>query len=145
MCLNLITKQYNPPDPKVRKAWKYVKRNTYGGLFSIYQRHTYSKEWQIAKNAFITAYNEFNGTRPKYDSGFHVFATREDARKAKRILRSHGYGTFANTENIVLVKVEVKDVHTEGTDATTTELAYLDAKIKTLVASQMRIVEVVKD
>lgn len=151
MCLNLIQKQFNPPDPKVRRGWKYIIVAPFTGKFrSIYRNGvTYSTEWMTAETwATIKAQNDNSysySDRPKYQAGFHVFATREDARKARRILLQNTTGVTAKTPNIKLVKVEVKDVTAEGTDATTTSQEYFDAKIKTLVANQMRIVGVVKD
>ena len=156
MCLNTITKAFNPPDPKVRTGWKYVEKTSGGRLVPAYKnrsyRAAYTTDWQtafeedVSTNQLTVGYD----MRPKYTSGFHVFPTREEARKAKRILLKscYGYGVMARLAadgKLKLIKVEVKDVTYEGIDGTNSDAAYLDAKIKTLVAKQIRLVREVKD
>ena len=145
MCLYTITKRFNPPDPKVRKGWKFVEEGKDGQLHGIFQcGHGYSTEWQVRRGSMYPL--KTNGdVREEYDTGFHVFPTREDARKAKRALMSRGWELLSTHSTVRLVKVEVRDVTCEGIDGTTSEGYYVEAEVRTLVAHSMRIVAVVKD
>jgi hypothetical protein len=148
MCLNNITKRYEPADPKVRKAWKYVKVESDGTFVSIFQGYFYSTEWKKSYcNYTISCTNDkakSHHMREQYIPGFHVFPTREEARKAKSLIDNNDGGSFSHAEGIRLAQVEVRGVTVEGTDATSSESSYLDANIKTLVAKEMRIIKIVK-
>lgn len=151
MCLNVITKTFNPPDPKVRTGWKYMERTVDGHLMPMYRRYSgfskYTTDWQSAHETVIKpnplSYSE------DYISGFHVFPTREEARRAKRILTQIRYDGITiwlkKHGSLALVKVEVRNVTYEGIDGTSYDFIYLDAKIKTLVSKEMRIIGEVRD
>jgi len=67
------------------------------------------------------------GEREEYTSGFHVFATREIARKAMKFF--HG--------NLQVVKVKVRNVTAEGFDGSDRSASFLALRARTLVAQEI--------
>jgi hypothetical protein len=152
MCLTTITQTFNPPDPKVRTGWRFVEKRD-GRFYPPYYGNgrPYADGWaeaDVQVSVRTNPQNVYWDDRPTYTSGFHVFPSREEARKAKRILKGHNYGVMhrlLNEGRLALVKVEVRNVTYEGIDGTSTDSDYMAANIKTLVAKEMRIIGEVKD
>lgn len=130
MCLNTITKTYEAYDMNPRFAYKLLRKDNQ----APFEYFTITEKWQQATQTPLHAAGrvvdkeppagysttDFSKPREAYTSGFHVFPTREEARKAKRVLG-------VDAVDYVLRKVEVKGIMYEGTDATAYENNYIEA------------------
>jgi hypothetical protein len=121
MCLDTITKRYDPPDETVRKAYKVFevflgqRRQIYypiaGGTGNERDMAPdaldFSAEvWLKSTSTRVMAEAEMAGIYPTYPSGFHAFVTEDDARSYAGGL-THS-GTFEVSE------IEIRGVETEG-------------------------------
>lgn len=131
MCLNNITQKFDPPDETVRRAWKVVHRRYDGLPYPVFRESNipYTSEWQTAQHwrVFVSSRQAYDKA---YDSGFHVFTTKEDAQAAMEM--------FCDGDDVV--PVEVRGVMYEGIDATSSDHEYIDRQFKTWVAREIRLV-----
>ena len=152
MCLNTITKKFNPPDPTEREAWKIV--TIYEtGFDNLKQTHIITPfqytdihfdVWMQSPQSTLQKqlvywYGELGERPPESDTeylvGFHVFVTKEEAIAAKKMFPVPVVCVYI--EHRFVIPVRVRNVTYEGTDASTYDGAYLNAQIKTLVAEEM--------
>lgn len=137
MCLNSITKTYDPPDPTIRKAWKMVRIED-GEFYSPYQNSSkLTNAWASASKEQVNIW----GTDQRYLAGFHVFPDEQTARKAFEILvGQHGImRDLVETGSAKIVPVEVRGVMYEGQDGTSTYDDYYSANLLCLVAEEIRL------
>jgi hypothetical protein len=125
MCLNLVTKRYNPPDPAERTAYKIVRESKYHGktelegpfMSTIYlmDQWIYPTQHYIYANYPAPSPSDVEiveNVNARYRSGFHVFPTREDA------MRCYQRMSLGFAETLLIVEVRVKDITSEGEDGT---------------------------
>lgn len=136
MCLNSITREFEPADENIRRAWKMVDIHHDGSLWPPYQgERPYTAEWQTATGYSIELPSDYtiDEQRDHYMSGFHVFVNLEDAKWVYDYLGRHG-------RRRKIVPVEVRGIMYEGIDATDSCQEYIDRAIQTLVAREIRLV-----
>jgi len=135
MCLNHITKEFNPPDTSERGGWKVLiesaetLRTPFIGL--VIPKNTWQDDYEN-EPPIIHIEAHSGGS---YCVGIHVFATREAALEHVRLL-PNCYGRFLQ---VVIAKVTVRNVMYEGTDASDYSKDYLEANLPVLVAREMRV------
>jgi hypothetical protein len=114
MCLNTVSHRFKqPPLAKIVKAFKIFELPYHGSKTFRLPVMTHStpdfveKKWYSARNRVKSV-----RTTPKsnynYVRGFHAFATRAAALKAKRT-------NFAYNSRTVVREVKLQGVHTKGT------------------------------
>lgn len=131
MCLQKITKRYEPPDPRVRQAYKIMEKNGYTPFYQV----QYTEAWlQATEHSIYVGSPEGD----YYLSGFHVFPTRKAARQALSLLTYIG-GKISQGKHTIR-KVEIRDVTYEGTDGTSSRLIFQVANIPNLVARWIRLI-----
>ena len=126
MCLQTLTKNFNPPREGVGAGWKLFDRDNAGKYISLYFNYMpYSPgTWYTSSNGTININSE------EYEQGFHIYTNVEAARQQLRY--SYSY--------IELRKVEYDDVVAIGTESLYVDDGGELKPVPITVAKQMRIV-----
>lgn len=101
MCLSQITKTYSKRDKTEGFGWKVVSINDNDTFRFPFFHNSKSNRYNQWLRRVINKVNDF--CTVEYDSGFHIFKTRKDARTYK--------GTFSDEK---IVKVQYKGIVCEG-------------------------------
>jgi hypothetical protein len=129
MCLQSITKHYDVPTTNVRRAYKIL-----NGLGA-----TPFKKTLVPENVWLKSQtNEIWSWGPyvRYPSGFHVYPTRREARQALKYFK----GNRSGRKEWHIATVEVRGVHTEGLDGTSSLPTFINMKLRNLVSYEMRLI-----
>ncbi len=142
MCLNTLTKTFDKPVKKVRRAWKIVDvRRSGAGFITPFQstlllpgkwnvstvQTLKTDEWQIQ------GYERWR-SKKEYPSGFHVFPNKKAAALAIRLLKNY------SESGRKIVPVEISEITAQGFDGTSDDSTYINSKIPCLVARKLRLV-----
>jgi len=140
MCLNTLTKTFDKPSKKVRRAWKIVEIGTAGRITTPFQASVlFPRKWNTA-SALTLKTDEWQRlgsgrwmNKEPYTSGFHVFPNKKAAALAFRLLRDNMLGRK-------IARVEISEITAAGFDGTSDDLAYINSKIPCLVARKLRLI-----
>lgn len=148
MCLATVSKRFDPPDPKVRRAWKIVQGNKDDPkrFTSVFNSFLYTPKWAERETTSwapegIKLFRHVSYTAADfYPCGFHCFFTKREAQRALKYLRYEMDGGHSKKHysQCRIVPVLVKGVYVEGIDATDGE-KFVALGLRTLVAQWIRL------
>ena len=128
MCLYTITQTLNPPDHKVRKAWKIVTGRNSSPFYHI----ILTSKWSTANNLEINS----GKCEDKYITGFHSYFSKKDADAMVQAI--HVDGQYS------VVPVEIKDITYIGTDGTMWYTTPETRSIRNYVSNKIRLLPIKK-
>lgn len=127
MCLSQITKRYSKRDKTEGFGWKTVYINDNDTFRFPFYSHKLNRYNQWLRRV-INKVNDF--CTVEYDSGFHIFKTRKDARTYK--------GSFHDEK---VVKVQYKGIVCEGFQAAYDTTLKQKVQLKCLVVKQIKVLK----
>jgi len=130
MCLDRITRTILPPYPdKPTIVYKFFRNPCDSGeLLPLYNSFTgsylLSLEYDDPSQERYTKNNEYlhtddleNGRYGTYPYGYHAFRRLKDAKSRMKVDHVTLSSSLSSKQNLVLCRVELSNIHTEGMDS----------------------------